>query len=155
LLRGLNAEINIQIKQKQMSVLLYEEDSYKIRGACYEVWKAFGGAFKEKVIDKALQISLKEKQLAIETQKRIDLFFKNVKVGTYIPDIIVNGRIIIELKCKPFLTKGDIDQFWKYLKGTEYKLGFLINFSPTKLEIKRIIYDTAKTKDITRGKVSA
>lgn len=123
---------------------MYRRESYLIRGACFEVWNEFGGAFKEKVIDNSLRIALKAKGLKIETQKRIDIYFKNIKVGNYIPDIIVEDKIIIELKCKPFLTKGDIDQFWKYLRGTKYKLGFLINFSPNGLEIKRLVYDTAR-----------
>jgi GxxExxY protein len=97
-----------------------------------------------------LQIALKTKRLEVETQKRIDIFFKNEKVGIYIPDIIVNGKIIVELKCKPFLTKGDIDQFWKYLKGSEYKLGFLINFGQERLIIKRVVYDTARSALIQR-----
>jgi GxxExxY protein len=129
--------------------LLYREESYLIRGACFEVYKQFGGAFKESVIDKALQISLKSKGLKIETQKRIDIYFKEIKVGTYIPDITVNGVIILELKCKPFLAKGDIDQFWKYLRGSQYKLGFLINFSPNELEIKRVVYDLVRYKTVS------
>ena len=100
------------------------------------------------MVDKALQIALKDRKLNIETQKRIDIYFKEIKIGTYVPDIIVNSQIIIELKNKPFLTKGDIDQFWKYLKGTKYKLGFLVNFSPNKLEIKRVVYDIAQHKSI-------
>jgi len=119
-----------------------------IRGARFEVYNHFGGAFKENIIDKSLQIALKSKGLSIETQKRITIYFKGNKVGTYVPDIIVNNKIIIEIKCKPFLTKGDIDQFWKYLKGTNFKVGLLINFSPTKLEIKRIIYDSARAKRV-------
>lgn len=127
--------------------LLYEKETYLIRGACFEVWNEFGGAFKEKIIEKALQIALKEKKLNIETQKRINIYFKDKKVGIYIPDIIVNNKIIIELKCKPFMSKGDIDQFWKYLRGSKYKLGLLINFSPKGLIIKRIVYDTAREKN--------
>ena len=48
--------------------------------------------------------------------------------------------IILELKCKPFISKEDEKQFWRYLKATPYRLGFLINFSPKKLEIKRRIF---------------
>jgi len=129
--------------------LLYKQESFLIRGACFEVYNQFGGAFKENVIDKSLQIALKNKGLSIETQKRITIYFKGNRVGSYVPDIIVNNKIIIELKCKLFLTKGDIDQFWKYLKGTKYKVGLLINFSPTKLEIKRIVYDSARTKNLS------
>ena len=100
--------------------------------------------FKESVIDRALTIALEGRQLNIESQKRIDIYFKDIKVGTYVPDKIVNDIILIELKCKSFLTKQDIEQFWNYLKGSKYKLGFLINFSPTKLEIKRVVYDRAR-----------
>ncbi|PIY78652.1 MAG: hypothetical protein COY82_01350, partial [Parcubacteria group bacterium CG_4_10_14_0_8_um_filter_35_7] len=62
------------------------------------------------------------------------------------PDKIVNSIILLEIKAKPYLTKQDIEQFWKYLKGSKYKLGFLINFSPSELEIKRIVYDKARSK---------
>lgn len=123
---------------------LYERESYLIRGACFEVWKEFKGVFKESIIDKALTIALIEKGLKVESQKRIGIYFRNKKVGTYVPDKIVNNVILIELKSKLFLTEEDIEQFWKYLKGSEYKLGFLINFSPTKLQIKRTVYDTAR-----------
>ena len=123
---------------------LYEKESYLIRGACFEVWKEFKGMFKETIIDKALTIAFEEKGLKVESQKRIDIYFKNIKVGTYVPDKIINNIILIELKCKPFLTQQDIEQFWKYLKGSKYKLGFLINFSPSGLIIKRIIYDNAR-----------
>lgn len=125
---------------------LYEKESYKIRGACFEVWKNFGGAFKEKIIDRALTKSLEKRGLTVENQKRIDIYFENEKVGTYVPDKIINNCILLELKSKQFITKQDIDQFWKYLKGSKYKLGFLINFGPDKLTIKRIVYDTARRK---------
>jgi len=129
---------------KKVEDFLYEKESYNIRGACFDVWKNFSGAFKESVVDKALTISLVKRGLKVNEQKRIDIYFENKKVGTYIPDKIINDCIILELKSKQFITKQDIDQFWKYLKGSQYKLGFLINFGPDKLTIKRIVYDTAR-----------
>ena len=123
---------------------LYEQESYEIRGACFDVYKAFGGAFKEKVIDRALTKALQKRGLKVESQKRIDIYFEDEKVGMYVPDKIVNECILVELKAKPFLTKQDIDQFWKYLRGSEYKLGFLVNFAPARLEIKRIVYEKAR-----------
>lgn len=123
---------------------LYQKETYEIRGACFWVWKEFGSAFKESVIDKALSEELERRGLKVENQKRIDVHYRNKKVGTYVPDKIVNGVILIELKRKPFLTKQDKQQFWHYLRGSEYKLGLLINFGDEKLEIKRVIYDTAR-----------
>jgi GxxExxY protein len=125
---------------------LYEKETYEIRGACFTVWKEFAGAFKESVVDKALIKELKDRGLKIESQKRIDVYYKGEKVGTYIPDQIVNDEILIEIKCKPFLTKEDEKQFWYYLKASKYKLGLLINFGPKKLDIKRRIYDKARDK---------
>jgi len=131
---------------KKVKDFLYEEESYRIRGACFDVWKVFGGAFKERAIDKALTKSLEKQGLKVEEQKRINIYFDGEKVGIYVPDKIVNGCILLEIKVKSFLTKQDIDQFWKYLKGSQYKLGFLINFGSTKLIIKRIVYDTARKR---------
>jgi len=134
------------MSKKFVKDFLYEKESYEIRGACFEVWKNFGGAFKEKIVDRALTKSLSKKGLRVDEQKRINIYFENEKVGTYVPDKIINDCILMELKSKQFLTKQDIDQFWKYLKGSEYKLGFLVNFGPEKLTIKRIVYDTARRR---------
>ena len=61
---------------------LYKKESYLIRGACFDVWKNFSGAFKESVVDKALTISLKKRELKVENQKRIDIYFEGEKIGT-------------------------------------------------------------------------
>ena len=130
--------------ENKVEDFLFEKESYIIRGACFEVWKEFGGAFKESIIDRALTKALKAKGLQVDDQKRIDIFFKNEKVGTYVPDKVIENKIILELKVKQFLTKQDTEQFWKYLKGSNYKLGFLVMFTSQKLIIKRIVYDKAR-----------
>jgi GxxExxY protein len=130
-----------KVKRKD---LLYPEESYKIIAACREVYKKFGGAFKESVIDKALTIALEKQGLKVDNQKRINIYFEGVKVGVYVPDKVINDSIILELKSKPFLVIADEKQFWQYLTGTDYKLGFLINFGNSKLEIKRKVYDLAR-----------
>jgi GxxExxY protein len=126
--------------------LLYKDISYKIRGACFDLYKKFGGDFKETAINKALFLELKSRKLGVENQKRIDILHNNEKIGTYIPDLIVEDKILIELKVKPFLIKNDDRQFWRYLKGSNYKLGFLINFGSRKLEIKRRVFDKARNQ---------
>ncbi|MDP2598647.1 MAG: GxxExxY protein [Candidatus Liptonbacteria bacterium] len=124
--------------------LLHEDVSYLIRGACFDVYNKFGGAFKESIINKALRIELNNRGLYVETEKRIDIIHGDQKIGVYIPDIIVNNSILLELKAKSFLAKEDDRQFWRYLKSSNYKLGFLINFGSRRLEIKRRIYDKAR-----------
>ncbi|MBI4226261.1 GxxExxY protein [Candidatus Roizmanbacteria bacterium] len=129
-----------------MKSLLYADITYKIRGAAFMVWKKFVGAFKEKIVDNALTIALEKKGLKVKNQIRIDIFFENKKVGNYTPDKIVDDLVLLELKCKPFLTPGDRKQFWYYLRASKYKVGLLINFGESKLQIERRIYDTARIK---------
>lgn len=88
-----------------MSKLLYENLTYEIRGACFEVWKEFGGAFKEKIVDKALEKALKDRGLKVEGQKRIPVYFRGEKVGVYVPDKIVENKVLVEIKVKPQLVK--------------------------------------------------
>jgi len=134
------------MNKNKVKDFLYEKETYLIRGACFKVWKEFGGAFKEKVVDRALEEELKSRDLKVESQKTIDIYYRGKKIACYKPDKIINNSILLEIKCKPFLTKEDERQFWLYLKGSEYKLGLLINFGPKKLEIKRRIYDKARQR---------
>ncbi len=124
--------------------ILYEKESYILRGICFDLYKKYGGAFKENLINNALVQELEKAGIKIENQKRIDILHDQKKIGVYIPDLIIEKKIIIELKVKPFITTGDERQFWHYLRATDYKLGFLINFGPEKLQIKRRIYDKAR-----------
>lgn len=127
-----------------MGKLLYPELSYKIRGAFYKVYRSFGNSFKESVYHNALVQELESLNLKVDSQKRIDIFYEGKKVGTYVPDIIVDG-VIIELKCKPMLIKEDVQQFWHYLKGSDCKVGYLVNFGKAGgVEVIRRVYDTAR-----------
>jgi len=126
--------------KRKVSDFLYEEDSYKIRGACFCVYNTLGEGIKENIIIRALTKELASRGLPLENQVRIDVVYKNEKVGIYIPDLVINEKIIVEVKSKPYLTKEDEKQFWGYLKGSKYKLGFLINFGPEKLIMKRFAH---------------
>lgn len=137
--------------KRKISNFLYEAESYEIRGAVFAVWKAFRGVFKESVVEGALVHELAIRGLKVESQKRILIFYRDKKVGTYVPDLVINEAILLELKAKPFLTAEDERQFWYYLRGSSYRLGFLVNFGPKKVEIKRRVYDKAREKYIVDG----
>lgn len=128
--------------QNNKNNLLYEGESYKIRGCCFKVFNALGGGIKEKIIQRALCNELISSGFKVDKEKRIDIFYNNEKIGVYIPDILVENKIIVEIKSKPFITKEDEKQFWGYIKNSGYQLGFLVNFSPQKLFIKRFIHTT-------------
>ncbi len=137
-----------------MEELLYKELTYDIRGACFWVYKEFGGAFKEKVIERALILELQKRKHDVEAQKEIGIYYLGKKIGSYIPDLIVDEKVLVELKSKEFITKQDIEQFWKYLKGSQFKVGLLVNFGPKELEIKRVVYDIAREKQSNKQRLS-
>jgi len=112
--------------------LLYQGVTYEIRGACFDVWKKFGGAFKEKVVDNVLTVAMEKRGLVVRNQVHIDIYFEDKKVGTYVPNKIVNELVLLEIKRKPCLTPEDKRQFWLYLKSSQYRLGLLINFGSKK-----------------------
>ena len=129
---------------RKVKDFLYGKQSYAIRGACFEVWKAFGGAFKESVVERALEKAFMKRGLHVERQKRLSVFYEGEVVGIYQPDFVIDEGILIELKCRPMLSQGDRRQFWHYLKGSSYRLGFLVHFGTERLNIIRVVYDRAR-----------
>ncbi len=132
--------------QNQEKKLLHENESYKIRGACFNVYNSLAGGIKEEIIHRSLSHELVLIGFTVENKKQININYKGKKVGIYFPDIIVNDRIIIEIKSKPFITNEDLKQFWGYLKGSKYELGLLVGFTPKKLIIKRLIHTKKQNK---------
>ncbi len=131
--------------RKTDAKLLYKEESYLIQGGAFEIYKQFRNRHKEKVYSRALIEYLKNNELIVDEEKQIPVYFQNKKVGAYVPDIVIVDKILIELKCKPDITQDDIKQFWYYLRCSNYKVGYLINFGSSKgVQIIRRVYDTAR-----------
>ena len=138
--------------KKRTIELLYEQESYLIRGSCFDIYKKFRNTQRESIYQKSLALELKSKGLTVEREKQLPIYHLGTKVGTYIPDIVVNKKIIIELKTKPFLHKDDIKQFWYYLKNSEFQLGFLVNFGQSDgVKIIRRVYETARQRSSASG----
>ncbi len=125
---------------------LYPELSDKIRTTVYEVYNTLGPGFKEIVYQSALAKEFQLQKVPYEEKKKIPVIYKKEKIGVYEPDFIVDAKIIVEIKAEPKLNKINVVQLYYYLKGTEYKVGFIVNFGGAQLEIKRRVYDTARIK---------
>ena len=121
--------------------LLYKDEVYKIIGAAIEVHKELGPGFLESVYEEAIVIESKKREIPYKTQVKIPIYYKGQKLKKeFIADYIGYGKIIVELKCIPKLTKVDEAQIINYLKATQMKVGLLINFgSHGKLEWRRFI----------------
>lgn len=109
-----------------------------IIGCCYEVYNSLGYGFLEKVYENALCVELKQKKIKVEQQKKLTVFYKEEIVGEYIADLIVDDRVVVELKTIEKLSQIHRSQVLNYIKATNKKLGLLINFSPVTVEVKRI-----------------
>jgi GxxExxY protein len=121
--------------------LLYEEEVYKIIGAAIEIHRELGSGFLESVYEEAMVLESNERQIPYETQVKIPIYYKDKKLNKeFIADYIGYGKIVVEFKCIPRLTKVEEAQIINYLKATRIKVGLLINFgSKGKLEWKRYI----------------
>lgn len=128
-------------------MLLFARESYLIRGACFAIYKQLRNTQKESVYQRALATHLRASGLTVEREKQLPVYYLGAKVGTYTPDLLINKSILIELKAKPFLHKEDIQQFWYYLKNSDFRLGFLVNFGePDGVKIIRRVYDLARQR---------
>ncbi len=118
---------------------LYEDLTKKIIKCFYKVYDELGTGFLESVYEKSLMIELKELRLKAVSQKSLDVFYKKNLVGDFKADVIVDDKIIIEIKAIAKLTSQHEAQLINYLKATGIKLGLLVNFGD-KLEFKRRIF---------------
>ena len=113
--------------------------TYKINGAVFEVNRVLGPGFLEKVYENALLIELNENGLQAVNQVPIAVNYKGSAVGEYFADILVEDKVILELKVVDSLQKIHEAQLLNYLKATSIKLGLPINFTYPKAEIKRFV----------------
>jgi GxxExxY protein len=124
-----------------MKTLIFEKESFIIRGGAFAIYKEFRNRHKENVYQKALHHYLVKQGLRVDREKQLPIYFDGEKVGTYTPNFVINEDIIVELKCKPRITKDDLGQFWHYMTSSRKPLGFLINFGAKDgVQIIRRIY---------------
>lgn len=119
---------------------IYNDLTYKIIGAIYDVHKELGCVHKEIIYHKAVAIELSKRGIPFIEEKPIDVKYKGKKIGIYKPDFIIDDKVILEIKVAPTITKAMRDQVYYYVKGTKYKLVLLVNFGTSKVGIKRLIY---------------
>jgi GxxExxY protein len=117
----------------------FEDTTRKIIGAFYETYNALGPGFLEKVYENALLIEMRAQGLRVNSQCPISVYYKTHCVGEYVADIIVDDKVICEIKAIQKLRSEHEAQLLNYLKATRMKIGLLLNFGP-KPEIMRRIY---------------
>ena len=119
--------------------MLYEETTGKILEACFEVSNELGSGYLESVYEKALLIALRQKGLKAINQVPLKVKFRGEIVEEFFIDILVEDKILIELKSATALTKENYAQTINYLKATGLEIGLLVNFGTPKIEYRRFV----------------
>ncbi|MCF7823306.1 MAG: GxxExxY protein [Candidatus Marinimicrobia bacterium] len=119
--------------------ILHKELSDKIIELAIEVQKELGAGFLERVYENSLIVALQDENLFVEQQKHLDVYFRGRLVGNYIADLVVDGKVIIEIKAIETLVKVHYAQMINYLKATNIEVGYLLNFGQLPLQFKRLV----------------
>ncbi|MCK5174719.1 MAG: GxxExxY protein [Planctomycetes bacterium] len=119
--------------------IIFKDLSYKIVGLAMEVHNELGYGFLEKVYENALMLLFTESGIKAEQQVAIPVCFRGNVIGEYFADILVEDKIILELKASSGFVDCHRAQVLNYLKATNKPLGLLINFGKTSLEHERLV----------------
>ncbi|MBN2009318.1 GxxExxY protein [candidate division KSB1 bacterium] len=115
----------------------FEEITEKIIGLAYKVYNTLGFGFVESVYENALSIELRRAGFIIQKQPAINVYYEGELVGKFKADIIVNEVVILELKSVQTIVREFEVQLVNYLTATGKPVGLILNFGPSKVEIKR------------------
>ena len=129
-----------------MAELVYPEESYRIIGACFNVYNDKGHGFLEPVYQECLEIELQCQDIPFVPQKKIALTYRGQMLKhTYEPDFVCFDKIVVEIKAVSGLANEHRAQLLNYLNAAEMKLGLLVNFGcHPKLEYERMVMSGRK-----------
>jgi len=126
------------IRAKQAS-LVEKELSFLIVGAFYEVYNKLGYGFLESLYARGLENALKGRNLLVERECQVPVFLDGEELRTHRLDMLVQGRVVIEIKSTETLAMSAKRQLRSYLTATGLQLGLLLHFGPEKAEFYRVL----------------
>lgn len=126
--------------------LIYEELTYKIRGAMFNVYNNLGFGHKELVYQRALAKEFDKLRITYVREPKLKIKYDGDTLGIYNPDFLVDGKIVVEIKSSRMFPANLDRQVVNYLKVTGYKLALAVNFGQAKLEIRRRIWTRTSAK---------
>lgn len=119
--------------------LLLKEEVYQVVGCAMEVLNTLGHGLLEKPYENALVVEFGLKDIPYKQQPRFDVIYKGVKVGDYVPDLIVFDKVVVDAKTIECVTDTERGQILNYLKITQLRVGLILNFKKPKLEWERLV----------------
>ena len=133
-----------------MTTVLYREESYRIIGACFEVYNQIGSGFSESVYQESLAMEFAIQQIPYVAQPKIELVYKGQALQQFFrPDFICFDKVIVEIKAILKILEINRAQAMNYLKATNFELVLLVNFGCyPKLDYQRIVKDKGQAKTL-------
>jgi GxxExxY protein len=122
-----------------MTEILYQDLSFQVVGAAMEVHRQLGAGFLEAVYHNALAHELTLRGIPFESKRQLPVSYKGQLVGTYEADVVVENKIVLELKSVRAIGAAHIAQAHHYLAATGLRLAILINFGTPSLETQRVV----------------
>ncbi|MGD8471787.1 MAG: GxxExxY protein [Desulfobacteraceae bacterium] len=119
--------------------IVHRDLSYQIIGLAMEVHGKLGFGFLEKVYENAMMVLFRRENILAVQQAPIQVHFERQVIGSYIADILVDEKIILELKCVEMITNVHRTQALNYLKATQKRLAIILNFAKKRLEYERLV----------------
>ena len=131
------------------AILKYSNITGGILNAFYKkVYSRLGYGFREQVYENSMAHELRKLGFKVEQQRPINVYYDGIVVGQYFSDLVVNAKVIVELKAAKSIVPEHEAQLLNYLRATPYEVGMLLNFGP-KAEHKRKVFDNDKKKSNT------
>jgi GxxExxY protein len=130
----------LEFKPEDETPFPHKEVTEAIIGSAFEVYNDLGYGFLHRVYQRSLQVELLRRGFSGELERRATVRYKDIVVGDYDGDMIVNDAVLVEVKIAPQYDKRDEAQLLNVLKATGLKIGILLNFGRYKVEYKRLIF---------------
>jgi GxxExxY protein len=127
------------------SSLKHSDIKEKIIGIFYDVYNELGYGFLESVYEESLVIALREAGLKVNRQVPVPVWFREHKVGEFKADVMVEDRVLVELKSARTMEPAHEAQLLHYLKATQIEVGLLLNFGP-RPQFRRLLFDSDRKK---------
>ena len=118
---------------------LFKEETHQIIGCAMEVLNTLGHGLLEKPYENAMVVEFDLKDIPYQQQPRFCVMYKSVKVGEYVPDLIVFDQVVVDAKTIDRITSHEMGQILNYLKITGLRVGLILNFKYSKLQWERVV----------------
>jgi len=120
----------------------FERVTEAVIGASIAVYQSLGEGLLERIYERALQIELQHRGVEFRSQVPASLRYRDVVIGEFALDLLVEDRVVVELKCAEAIADAHIKQVANYLLATNKKVGLVLNFHGERVGIRRVLNGT-------------